>query len=137
MSPAAGAPYRYAAPTELVHGPGSIARLGAEVKRLGGRRVLLVSDPGLAKAGLVERAADALRDAGLTFETDFNVPLDPTFEEVDRLVALVRAHDRRRSRQGRPAEPVRRRRDHREPRPLPRRARPVRAQPRARARVTD
>jgi alcohol dehydrogenase class IV len=92
MSPAAGVLYRYAAPTELVHGPGSIARLGGEVKRLGGRRVTLVSDAGLAKAGLVDRAADSLRAAGLAFDTDFNVPIDPTFEEVDRLVALVRGH---------------------------------------------
>jgi len=92
MSPAAGVTSRYAAPTELVYGPGSIARLGAEVKRLGGRRVTLVSDIGLAKAGLVDRAVDSLRAAGLTFDSDYNVPVDPTFEEVDRLVALVRAH---------------------------------------------
>src|SRR5262245_398683 len=92
MSPAAGVSSRYAAPTELVYGPGSIARLGAEVKRLGGRRGTLVSDLGLAKAGLVDRATDSLREAGLTFDSDYNVPVDPTFEEVDRLVALVRAH---------------------------------------------
>jgi alcohol dehydrogenase class IV len=92
MSPAAGVLSRYAAPTELVYGPGSVARLGEEVKRLGGQRVTLVSDQGLARAGLVDRAADSLREAGLPFDTDFNVPVDPTFEEVDRLVALVRAH---------------------------------------------
>jgi alcohol dehydrogenase class IV len=92
MSPVAGVQYRYAAPTELGYGRGSIARLGAEVKRLGGQRVTLVSDAGLAKAGVVQRAADSLRDAGLAFDTDFNVPVDPTFEDVDRLVALVRAN---------------------------------------------
>jgi alcohol dehydrogenase class IV len=92
MSPAAGVPSRYAAPTELVYGPGSIARLGAEVRRLGGRRVTLLSDAGLARAGLVERAAGSLRASGIPFATDFDVPVDPTFDDVDRLVEVVRDH---------------------------------------------
>jgi alcohol dehydrogenase class IV len=40
----------------------------------------------------VERAAVSLGDAGLPFETNLNVPVDPTFDDVDRLVAAVRAH---------------------------------------------
>ena len=91
MSAAPGVLSRYAAPTELVYGPGSVSRLGAEVKRLGGTRVTLVSEPGLAKVGLVERAEETLREAGLPVDTDYSVPADPTFEEVDRLVARVRS----------------------------------------------
>jgi alcohol dehydrogenase class IV len=92
MTAAPGALSRYAAPTELVYGPGSIKRLGAEVKRLGGTRVLLVSDPGLARVGLTARAEASLADAGIAFATDYNVPLDPTFAEVDRLVTVIKAN---------------------------------------------
>lgn len=91
MSAAPGVPPRYASPTELVYGPGSVSRLGAEVKRLGGSRVTLVSDAGLAKVGLVDRAEETLREAGLPFDADYSVPVDPTFAEVDRLVARVRS----------------------------------------------
>ncbi len=92
MTAAPGALSRYAAPTELVYGPGSIKRLGAEVKRLGGTKVLLVSDAGLAKVGLVARAEASLTEAGVAFTTDYNVPLDPTFADVDRLVAVIKAN---------------------------------------------
>jgi hypothetical protein len=40
------------------------------MKRLGGSRVTLVSDPGLARVGLVTRAEEALREGGLPFDTD-------------------------------------------------------------------
>ena len=47
-------------PTRLVHGPGALAQLGEVVSALGITRPLLVSDPGVAAAGLVDRAVDAL-----------------------------------------------------------------------------
>ena len=83
---------RYAGPTELVYGPGSISRLGAEVQRLGGSKVLLVSDAGLARVGLAAKAEEALRNAGVPFVTDYDVPVDPTFDEVDRLVGIIKAN---------------------------------------------
>ena len=50
-------------PTRLVHGPGAIARLGDLVRELGVTRPLLVTDPGVAAAGLAERALERLESA--------------------------------------------------------------------------
>lgn len=50
-------------PTRLVHGPGAIARLGEDLRELGVTRPLLVTDPGVAAAGLAERALEHLDDA--------------------------------------------------------------------------
>jgi choline dehydrogenase len=50
-------------PTRLVHGAGAITRLGALVSELGVTRPLLVTDPGVAAAGLAERALGQLEDA--------------------------------------------------------------------------
>jgi choline dehydrogenase len=50
-------------PTRLVHGPGAIARLGDVVHELGVTRPLLVTDPGVAAAGLAERALERLENA--------------------------------------------------------------------------
>jgi len=41
-----------------VHGPGAVARLGATLRELGVTRPLLVTDPGVAAAGLVDRALE-------------------------------------------------------------------------------
>jgi choline dehydrogenase len=50
-------------PTRLVHGAGAITRLGDLVGELGVTRPLLVTDPGVAAAGLAERALEHLEDA--------------------------------------------------------------------------
>ena len=50
-------------PTRIVHGPGAIGRLGEVVAELGVTRPMLVSDPGVAAAGLVERALGQLENA--------------------------------------------------------------------------
>ena len=50
---------------EIIFGRGSIVHLASCAKRLGGRRVLLVSDQGLISAGWVDRIMDILRDNGL------------------------------------------------------------------------
>jgi choline dehydrogenase len=42
-------------PTRLVHGPGAVARIGEALQSLGVSRPLLVTDPGVAAAGLVDR----------------------------------------------------------------------------------
>ena len=50
---------------EIIFGRGSIVHLASCAKRLGGRRVLLVSDQGLVAAGWVDRIMEILRDNGL------------------------------------------------------------------------
>lgn len=82
---------RFLSPTEIVHGPGSLTRLPEEIARLGGRRVLLVSDRGLLAAGIVTRVSETLRAARLPFEPFVDVPSDPTFADVDRIVAAIAA----------------------------------------------
>jgi choline dehydrogenase len=50
-------------PTRLVHGAGAISHLGETLRELGVTRPLLVTDPGVAAAGLAERALEHLDDA--------------------------------------------------------------------------
>jgi choline dehydrogenase len=50
-------------PTKLVHGAGAITRLDDVLRELGVTRPLLVTDPGVAAAGLVERALEYLNGA--------------------------------------------------------------------------
>jgi choline dehydrogenase len=71
-------------PTRLVHGPGAVASLAVELEALGVARPLLVTDPGIAAAGLVERVLPQL-DGAVVFD---DVRPNPDIELVDRGAAV-------------------------------------------------
>ena len=73
-------------PTHIVHGPGSIARLGELVRGLGVEHPFLVTDKGVVSAGLAERALESLGDA---FVFD-GVRPNPDVELVGEASALYR-----------------------------------------------
>lgn len=58
-------------------GVGIVDGLGEEVRQLGFNRVLFVTDPGLAKAGISARGTDSLRKAGVEFEVYDTIEPNP------------------------------------------------------------
>src|SRR5262245_63843264 len=75
-------------PTVMKHGLGAASALGEEAKALGMRRPLLVTDPGIVRAGLLERATVPLRAAGLDFAVFDRVAPNPPIALVDEGAAL-------------------------------------------------
>jgi choline dehydrogenase len=75
-------------PTRMVHGPGSIGRLGQLAAELGIKRPLLVTDRGVVAAGLTDEALRQLDDVVL-FD---GVRPNPDIELVDEASALYREH---------------------------------------------
>ena len=73
-------------PTRIVHGPGSLARLGELVRELGAERPFLVTDKGVVAASLAERALEHLEDAVLFDQVYAN----PDLELVERASAAYR-----------------------------------------------
>jgi alcohol dehydrogenase class IV len=69
-------------PTRIVFGAGALARLPDEAKQLGGRRALVVGDPGVVKAGLVERAIEALAAGLITADVFHDIGTNPTGDEA-------------------------------------------------------
>src|ERR1700691_5137653 len=76
----------------VICAPGALASLGEAVRSVGGTRVLLVTDPGLAHAGHPQRAARAMLDVGLAVFTFDGVKENPTEREVDAGVVFARTH---------------------------------------------
>jgi alcohol dehydrogenase len=74
----------------VVFEAGGLARLGELARELGGTRALLVTDPGLEKAGHPQRAIASLRDAGLHVALFDGVEENPTTRHVDEGLALAR-----------------------------------------------
>lgn len=82
--------FQYNYPTTILYGPGAVAELG---KRLAGgsdRRYLLVTDAGVVKAGLADRVAKSLGEAGLQVELFTDVHPNPVEEDVEKGVAAFR-----------------------------------------------
>ncbi|MEX0676600.1 MAG: iron-containing alcohol dehydrogenase [Pirellulales bacterium] len=76
-------PFDYQPRTRIVFGPGKIDTLGALAAELGARRVLVVSDPGIVRAGHVERGRASLAKAGLDAELFDGVQENPTTQNVE------------------------------------------------------
>ncbi|MAE63721.1 MAG: alcohol dehydrogenase, partial [Phycisphaeraceae bacterium] len=73
--------------TRVVYGPGTSDRTGALARELGGRRALLVTDPGVSRAGHADRVAASLTEAGVEVVRFDRVHENPTTRDVDECVA--------------------------------------------------
>jgi 4-hydroxybutyrate dehydrogenase len=77
-------------PTRVVLGAGALARLGEEVRRLGMRRPLVVTDRGVVKAGIAEKIHTRLSEAGLAFARFEDVQPNPTDRDATAGLAAFR-----------------------------------------------
>lgn len=84
-------PFDHQPRTRLVFGMSALGRVGELVLELGGSRVLIVSDPGIVKAGYVERAKGFLEAAGLVVAVHGDVRENPSTEDVEHCVNAARA----------------------------------------------
>jgi alcohol dehydrogenase class IV len=78
----------------IVCAPGAIKGLGEiALARLGSRIALVVTDAGLVKAGIIEPALQALRDAGIAVAVFDKVLADPPESVVMEAVETAHAHE--------------------------------------------
>ena len=82
--------FNYQPRTRVVFGAGVVTRLGELAKDLGGTRSLIVTDPGILRAGHVEQAIASLTAAGLEATVFSDVQPNPTTDDVDRCLAVAR-----------------------------------------------
>ncbi|MCP4198934.1 MAG: iron-containing alcohol dehydrogenase [Proteobacteria bacterium] len=70
--------FEFQASTKILFEADSVRHLGAEVQALGAKRVLVVSDRGIATAGLLEPVKMSLHSYGIDFEVFDEVEPNPT-----------------------------------------------------------
>ncbi|WP_395734903.1 iron-containing alcohol dehydrogenase [Prosthecobacter sp.] len=83
------APFDHQPRTRLIYGNGTLARVGELASGLGGTRALVVSDPGIVKAGYVTRAVSFLIDASAV-QHGVCQRENPSTEDVAACVAVAR-----------------------------------------------
>ncbi len=76
-------PFDFHTPTRITFGPGTLGKLGELAREMGATRVLLVTDPGLERAGHPQRALESLRSAGLEVYVFDDVEENPTSRHVE------------------------------------------------------
>ncbi|MBU5611630.1 alcohol dehydrogenase-like regulatory protein ErcA [Geomonas azotofigens] len=76
---------------EFIFGAGARELAGRYAKNLGGRKVLVVSDPGVVKAGWTKDVTDSLDAAGVSWVLFTALTPNPKAEEVMAGVALYQA----------------------------------------------
>jgi len=75
----------------IVMGPGAINQLADEVRALKAKKVLIVTDPGLIKSGLVDKAQAVLERADIQYAVFGDVEADPRYEIVADCVEKIRS----------------------------------------------
>jgi choline dehydrogenase len=78
-------------PTVVKHAPGAITCLADEIKALGGKRPMLVTDKGLVNAGLVDEATKVLEAANVDYVLFDGVVPNPDIKLVDDAAGIYKA----------------------------------------------
>ena len=82
--------FSFSVPQNITVGKGSLAKLPEVAKKLGGSHAFLMSGPHLAKMGLVERAAESLKSAGIEVDTFTEIEGNPSVETVEKATAAFK-----------------------------------------------
>ena len=80
-------PWRKAIPIE---GPGAIGKLFELLKKEGAAKPLLVTDPGLVKAGIASKLTKVLEKAAIPFVLYSEVEANPSVNTVEKICALYK-----------------------------------------------
>ena len=77
---------------QVIYGDNTIERLGELTRSLGGSRVLVATDPGIEKAGILARAVSALQSEGISAYVYADVTPNPTTEDVEATVTVAKTN---------------------------------------------
>lgn len=82
--------YGFAAPTEVRYGRGVVAQAAEVAGRYSRDRLLVLTDPGVIAAGLLERVTAPLQSAGMRWQVFSDIEANPSVETVERAFAAYR-----------------------------------------------
>ena len=85
--------YRWEMPTKIIFGTGSSRQAGEQLRLLGGKKALLVTDRGVEAAGVLFGIYEGLLSAGVAYALYNGVAPNPTITNVREAVALYEAEE--------------------------------------------
>jgi alcohol dehydrogenase len=85
------AEFNFSLATRIRFGVALVNQVGSEITALGAHKPLVVTDPGVAEAGLLEPVLGSLRTAGVASAVFQEVASNPTAENAEQAAAMARA----------------------------------------------
>ena len=82
--------HTFLSPNRILFGIDAVKGVAAEVKQLGGRKVLIVTDPGVVEAGLVEAITAPLDSDGIPFSLYDHVEPEPPARVVEQCTQYLK-----------------------------------------------
>ena len=76
--------FEFFIPQNIMVGAGTMAKLPECAKKLGGSHAMLISGPTLQKMGIVDKAADYLKEAGMKVDIFTDVEANPSVTTVEK-----------------------------------------------------
>lgn len=70
-------------------GIGALKNLEGELKRLNANKVLVICDPGIVKAGIVELVLKTLEKGSISYEVFSEVEMEPSTDNVEQAAAML------------------------------------------------
>ena len=94
-------PFAWHTPTAIEYGCGGLRRLPELARALGGSRAMVVADPALIGAGIVDKAMAILSEAKLPAISYTEIESDPDIRATERGTELGKSNGHRRRRRHR------------------------------------
>ena len=86
--------FRFYNPVKIVSGENALDSLGYELKQLGAKRPLIVTDQGVVSAGLIKLVRNALDDGAIAGDALYDqVPPDSSPQVVEQAAGMFRQHN--------------------------------------------
>ena len=83
--------FSFELPTRIEYGVGVISKLGDELRLLKAQKVAIITDPGIIKAGLLDKITSILKEEKLLYNVFDGVDPNPKDQNVERGAQVVRS----------------------------------------------
>lgn len=78
------------APGRVIFGLGAVNQLGEEIKKLGGRRCLIITDKNIAQTEILATVKDAIEKSGIRFAVYDDTETEPSIASLERLISEIK-----------------------------------------------
>ena len=84
-------PFEFTLPTKIIFGPGCVKQLAEEIAAIGGKKPLIITDPGIRGAGIDRIVTDLLEEAGIEYGLFAGVEANPKDVNAEAAAREARA----------------------------------------------
>ena len=77
-------PFEFSIPQNIIVGAGTLSKLPECAKKMGGTHAMILSGPTLKKMGVVDKAADSLKAAGIAADIFTEIEANPSVTTVEK-----------------------------------------------------